>query len=296
MTDLGDFESFDEESDDPTDSQSTADGDGTTDDPPSDDAEVIDDSGFEPYEVAPAGTDHGIGTISVSQGLRVAEDGDDTELKAFITTGNRDSVRLGKYLLVPYPDDELLFCRITALEYAQEFQADDATEIHARRAMRRSEFEERDYKFVAALDPVAVLFQDGDELKRRMTDRVPKPGAVVTEATDASQIKTGLKIPEAGVFLGHLSVGGEKVRTGAEPPTIDYRLKDDYGDGDPLLFRHTLVAGWTTAGRRGPRWFRSIRRTSTPKGPTTTTRSGTAIADASSERESRSAGTTTRSR
>jgi len=235
---------------------------------PSDAAETdgsSDDVAFERYDAAPAGQDRGIGAIAVSQGLRVAEDGDDTSLRAYVTTGNRDTVRLGKYLLVPYPDDELLFSRITALEYAQEFQTDDATEIHARRAMRRDEFEERDYKFVASLDPLAVLFEDesagGSEtggsdageddgdLKRRMVDRVPKPGAVVAEATDPDQIKTGLKIPADGIFLGHLSVGGEKVRTAAQPPTIDYRLRDDYDHGDPLVFRHTLVAGGTGSGK-----------------------------------------------
>ncbi|MFB6252854.1 MAG: helicase HerA domain-containing protein [Halobellus sp.] len=212
---------------------------------------------FESYDASPAGQDRGLGAIAVSQGLRVAEDGDETTLRAYVTTDNRDAVRLGKYLLVPYPDDELLFAKITALEYAQEFQTDDATEIHARRAMRRDEFEERDYKFVAELDPLAVLFENGDpnvvdddaSLKRRMVDRVPKPGAVVTEATDPDQIKTGLKIPGDGIFLGHLSVGGEKVRTAARPPTIDYRLRDDYADGDPLIFRHTLVAGGTGSGK-----------------------------------------------
>ncbi|AUX10435.1 ATPase AAA [Halalkaliarchaeum desulfuricum] len=220
-------------------------------------------SSFQRYAMEPVGDDAGLGTISVSQGLRVAEDGDETTLRAFITTGNRESVRIGTYLLVPYPDDERLFCRITALEYAQEFQSDDATEIHARRQMRRDEFEERDYKFTATLEPVAVLFEDesdsskgadgssdeGPELKRRMTDRVPKPGAVVREATDATDIKTGLNIPEEGVFLGHLSVGGEKIRTAAEPPTVDYRIADDYADGDPLVFRHTLVAGGTGSGK-----------------------------------------------
>jgi len=137
--------------------------------------------------------------------------------------------------------------------------------------MRRDDFEERDYKFVASLAPLAVLFEDqsaaaadvedggtavgtnttdpDEELKRRMVDRVPKPGAVVAEATDPAQIKTGLAIPAEGIFLGHLSVGGEKVRTAARPPTIDYRLRDDYDDGDPLVFRHTLVAGGTGSGK-----------------------------------------------
>ncbi len=224
-----------------------------------------DDSGaaveYERYDADPAGRDRGLGAIAVSQGLRVAEDGDDTSLRAYVTANNRETVRLGKYLLVPYPDDELLFARITALEYAQEFRTDDATEIHARRAMRRDDFEERDYKFVASLEPLAVLFEDRDDdaaaavggdassLKRRMVDRVPKPGAVVAEATDPDQIKTGLDIPGEGIFLGHLAVGGETVRTAATPPTIDYRLRDGDDGGEPLVFRHTLVAGGTGSGK-----------------------------------------------
>ncbi|WP_138004401.1 ATP-binding protein [Halalkalirubrum salinum] len=207
------------------------------------------DDRFESYDAEPIGMDSGIGALSVTHGLRVAEDGEETALRAFVTVGNRDAVRIGKYLLIPYPDNETLFCRITSLEYAQEYHADDATEIHARRAMRRDDFEERDYKFMAELEPIAVLYDDGGELKRRMTDRVPKPGAIVRQARDSAQIKTGLKIPEDGIFLGHLSVGGEKVRTAAEPPTIDYRLKNDYDSGDPLVFRHTLIAGGTGSGK-----------------------------------------------
>ncbi|MEA1929994.1 MAG: DUF87 domain-containing protein, partial [Euryarchaeota archaeon] len=218
------------------------------------DPEPDPDDEFQEYSVTVDGEDVGLGALSVAQGLRVSEEADDTTLRAFVVTGNRDSVRLGKYLLVPYPDDETLFCRIVGLEYAQEFQADDATEIHVRRMMRQSGIEERDYKFMAELEPVAVLYKDYDEngeaeLKRRMTDRVPKPGANVAEATDSAEIKTGLKIPSEGVFLGHLSVGGEKVKTAASPPTIDYRLKDDYDSGDPLVFRHTLVAGGTGSGK-----------------------------------------------
>jgi DNA helicase HerA-like ATPase len=246
--DLGDFTDYvgDDQGGDGSSAAGGTDGDATTADGAED---AADETSFERYGAEPAGADDGIGTVSVSQGLRVSQDGDETTLRAFITTGNRDGVRLGSYLLVPYPDDEVLFCSIAALEYAQEFQSDDATEIHARRQMRRESFEERDYKFMAELEPVAVIYEESGELKRRMTDRVPKPGALAREATDEEQIKTGLKIPGDGVFLGHLSVGGEKVRTAAEPPTVDYRVKDDYADGDPLVFRHTLVAGGTGSGK-----------------------------------------------
>ncbi|PGF15279.1 AAA family ATPase [Natrinema sp. CBA1119] len=204
---------------------------------------------FEPTTVEPSGDDVGIGAICVSQGLRVDEDGEETTLRAYVTRGNRSSIRIGSYLLAPYPDGETLFCRITGLEYSQQYHADDATEIHARRAMRTDEIDESDYKFVASLEPVAVLYDDDGELKRRMTDRVPKPQTVIRQADDTEEIKTGLKMPDDGVFLGHLSVGGEKVRTAATPPTIDYRLKDDYDAGDPLVFRHSLIAGGTGSGK-----------------------------------------------
>ncbi|WP_254822011.1 ATP-binding protein [Haloglomus halophilum] len=254
-SDLGDFASFtpDDEGDgaDDTDagggSAGAENGAATEADAGSgagDDAER-----FDEMAATPAGSDEGLGTLSASEGLVISEDERDTRMKAYVTVNNRSRVRIGKYLVAPYPDGELLFSRITALEYAQEFRSDDATEIHARRAMRQDAADERDYKFMATLEPLSVLYREGGELRRRMADRVPRPETVVREATDETEIKTGLKIPEDGVFLGHLAVGGEKVRTGASPPTVDYRLSDSYDSGDPLVFRHALVAGGTGSGK-----------------------------------------------
>ncbi|MFC4408239.1 ATP-binding protein [Haloarchaeobius iranensis] len=249
MTDLGDFGDFDGGDDGDGSSAGASGGsEAAADDAGGDESAAREDE-FEPLDVSPRGSDRGIGTIAVSEGLQICEREEDTQLRAYVTTGNRPSVRIGSYLLVPYPDGERLFCRITGLEYAQAFHADDATEIHARRAMRRDGIDEADYKFMATLEPMAVLFEQDGELTRRMVDRVPKPETVVREAADTSEIKTGLKMPEDGVFIGHLSVGGETVTTNAEPPTIDYRLKDDYDSGDPLVFRHTLVAGGTGSGK-----------------------------------------------
>jgi hypothetical protein len=70
---------------------------------------------FEESSITSTGTDVGIGTIPASQGLKIAEEGDDTEIQASITASNRSDIRLGKYLLLSYPDDEKLFCRITGL-------------------------------------------------------------------------------------------------------------------------------------------------------------------------------------
>lgn len=204
---------------------------------------------FEQPDFETAGEDRGLGVLSVARGLRIDETGDETALEAYITADNRSEVRVGMYLLVPYPDGELLFCRIGGLEYAHEFHTDDATELQARRAMRESAIDEVDYKFLATLDPVAILYEDNETLNRRMADRVPKPKTIVRPATDDAEIKTGLNIPESGVFMGHLAVGGQRVKTAAKPPTIDYRLLDTYETGDPLIFRHLLVAGGTGSGK-----------------------------------------------
>ncbi|MFB6112179.1 MAG: helicase HerA domain-containing protein, partial [Halobacteriaceae archaeon] len=204
---------------------------------------------FRESDVAAAGAPEALGVLAVSEGLRITEEGEDTSLRAYVTTDRRDGVRIGSYVIAEYHDGELLFGRVTGLEYVQAFAADDATEIHARRAMRTTDIDEADYKFIAELEPVAVVFEQDGELTRRMPDRVPRPETVVREADDVARIKTGLNIPSNGVFLGHLAVGGERIRTGASPPTIDYRLRDEYAAGDPLVFRHTLVAGGTGSGK-----------------------------------------------
>ena len=252
MTDLGDFENYDrddpDDEDTATDTAATDTASATTGTEASTDQ--ASDDGFERPALSDVATGEGIGTLAASHGLRISEEDGDTGICAYVTTDNRHDIRLGKYVLADYPDGESLFCRIGALEYGHRFGGDDANEIHARRAMREdSTVQEDDYRFVADLDPIAVIYDDGGDLKRRAPDRVPRPETIVRDARDTQQIKTALKIPEDGVFLGHLAVGGEKVRTAATPPTIDYRVKDDYEAGDPLVFRHTLVAGGTGSGK-----------------------------------------------
>ncbi len=198
-------------------------------------------TGFESMDVE-ASKPEGLGVVCAGDGIAV---GDDPRLTAYVTVGNREDVRVGRYLVVPYPDDEVLLTRVDELRYAQQFENDDATEIQARRAMKNDGVEEADYKFLAELEPVSVV--SGDD--RRMPDRLPKPNARVERATDKEAMKTGLDIPSDGIFVGHLAVGGRKVQTSASPPSIDYRLRDEYGGAEPLIFRHVLVAGGTGSGK-----------------------------------------------
>ncbi|TGC07244.1 ATP-binding protein [Methanolobus halotolerans] len=182
--------------------------------------------------------------------LEITEAG--ARITGYITTTRRRDIRLGTYVIVPYGDEDL-FARIWKLQYLQEYVVDDATEIHSRRMLRFNHTDEVDYKFLAYLDPICILYEQstskGSILARRMGDRIPRPNTPIMPVTEKMKIQTGLNIPEEGIFLGHLSVGGELVKTHAVPPTVPYYLRNDYAMGDPLIFRHMLVCGSTGTGK-----------------------------------------------
>ncbi len=197
-----------------------------------------------------------IGTLTVREGLRLSVDSESNRLETYVLPAHRERVRLRSYVVVPLPETTAespahLFCRVEELSYGLEFATDDATAIHASRAMDREGIDERDYKFIASLRPMATLLgdvTDAEELRRRIPDTLPKPDSTVRQAVYDPEIKAGLKLPHEGLFIGHLAVGGELVRTAARPPTVDYRLRDRDVD-DPLVFRHVLVAGGTGSGK-----------------------------------------------
>lgn len=201
-------------------------------------------------------TPRALGTLTVREGLRISEEADGDRIEAYITPEHRDDIRLRSYVTVPLVTDagltESLFCRIESLRYGHEFATDDATAVHSQRAMARDEIDERDYKFIASLRPIATLVGDVtgevDDLDRRQPDRLPKPDTTVREAVYDAELKRGLKLPGEGLFVGHLAVGGETVRTAGRSQTVDYRLRDATAT-DPLVFRHLLVAGGTGSGK-----------------------------------------------
>jgi len=215
-----------------------------------DEYEIPDASVPSPDDVNNAGGNaFGIITTGIEP-LEITESG--ARLTGYISTSHRQDVRLGTYVVVPYGDEDL-FARIWKLQYLQEFEVDDATEIHSRRMLRSNTTAEVDYKFLAFLDPICILYdrKSGNDpgLTRRMADRIPRPNTPILPVTDKAKIQTGLNIPKEGIFMGHLSVGGELVKTHAVPPTVPYYLRNDYLLGDPLVFRHLLVCGSTGTGK-----------------------------------------------
>lgn len=208
-------------------------------------------SDFEEYDI-PKYTeeddkDEALGIITTGiETLEITEQG--ANITGYINSDKRKNVRLGTYVIVPY-GEENLFARIWKIQYKQEFEVDDATEIHSRRVLKSNEIDEADYKFLSYLDPICILYYHNNDLFRRMSDRIPHPNTPILPVKDKIKIQTGLNIPREGVFLGHLSVGGEIIKTHAEPPTVPYYLRNDYSLGDPLIFRHMLICGSTGTGK-----------------------------------------------
>ncbi|WNY26008.1 ATP-binding protein [Methanolapillus millepedarum] len=191
---------------------------------------------------------YGIVTTGVEP-LQIDETG--ANIIGYISASEREQIRLGGYVTIPYKNENL-FGKISKLEYRQEFTVDDATEIHSRRMLekeKRREINEEDYKLLALIDPICILYEKQNQLLRRMADRIPKPNTPILPVTDKKMVQTGLNIPKEGIFLGHLSVGGELVKTESKPSTVAYYLKNDYSTGDPLIFRHMLVCGSTGTGK-----------------------------------------------
>ena len=201
-----------------------------------------------PAESSSQGTsDEAFGIITTGiEPLEITESG--ATITGYINTEKRRDVRLGTYVIVPYGEEDL-FARIWKMQYKQEFAVDDATEIHSRRMLRSNTTDEVDYKFLAYLDPICILYSRNNGLARRMSDRIPRPNTPILPVKDKMKIQTGLNIPREGIFLGHLSVGGEVVKTHAVPPTVPYYLRNDYSMGDPLMFRHMLICGSTGTGK-----------------------------------------------
>ncbi|MDV0445156.1 hypothetical protein MmiAt1_07130 [Methanimicrococcus sp. At1] len=196
---------------------------------------------------------YGIVTTGVEP-IEIAGTG--SKIIGYIAAGQRENVRLGTYVIVPY-ENENLFGKLTKLQYRQEFTVDDATEIHSSRMLsnKRADLSRRiieeDYKLLAQIDPICILYEKNQKegLQRRMADRIPKPNTPILPVFDKEMVQTGLNIPKEGIFLGHLSVGGELVKTHSVPPTVAYYLRNDYSSGDPLIFRHMLVCGSTGTGK-----------------------------------------------
>ncbi len=198
-------------------------------------------------------TDGEIGHVLASEEIHVTRG--DYNVNTFVTTGQRDGVRIGDYVQIPYPDSgDELFSVIDGLRYEPYTELDDKSDTH-NQISKSHELDESEFVLIAELEPIAILRQQSEGLARGIVNRIPKPNTPVSLSREDEYLRTGLNIPQEGIFAGYLSVGGEAMTIDGDDfpyyiqnPGID----PDTGaveDGEPAVFRHTLVAGSTGAGK-----------------------------------------------
>jgi len=194
-----------------------------------------------------------VGHVLASEEIRVARD--EYNVNAYVTTRKRDDVRVGDYVEIPYPGgDDGLFSAIDGLRYEPYTELDDKSDTHNIISKSRA-LDESEYVLVAELDPIAILRDQGEELERGIVNRIPKPNTPVSLSRDDEHLRTGLNIPQEGIFAGYLSVGGDRMEIDGDP--FPYYIQNsgidpDTGkveDGEPAVFRHALVAGSTGTGK-----------------------------------------------
>ena len=198
-------------------------------------------------------SDGEVGHVLASEEIRVTRS--EYNVNAFVTTGQRDEVRVGDYVQIPYPDDDdELFAVVDGLRYEPYTELDDKSDTHNQISKYR-QLDESEFVLVAELEPIAIVRQQEDGLERGIVNRIPKPNTPVNLSRDDDYLRTGLNIPHEGIFAGYLSVGGEVMTIDGEEfpyyiknPGIDSETGDEE-DGEPAIFRHTLVAGSTGAGK-----------------------------------------------
>jgi hypothetical protein len=195
-----------------------------------------------------------LGHILASEKIQVSRQ--DYQINGFIRTGQRESIRLSDYVQIPYPDDDSeLFAVTDRLRYEPYTDFDDKSDAHNRITSYR-DLDESEYVLVAEMEPLAILRNVGtDDIESAVVNRIPKPNAPVRLSRDEDCLRTGLGIPSEGIFAGWLSVGGDEMEvaddqfpyylsnSGIDPETGEVE------DGEPAVFRHTLIAGSTGKGK-----------------------------------------------
>jgi len=209
---------------------------------------------------APFGADEGqrIGHVT-AQDEPIVVDREESCVRVFVDSDTRESVRLGDYLRVPYPagpgadhPTAMLVGVIARLEYETVADITDK-----RDGGYHNPPGEQSFAYVARIDPISTVEFDSsdadDPLRQATVDKPPKPGADAYLVENEAFLRTALRIPHDGAFVGHMAVSGDRIPSEDDP--LPYYLfnpnaTDENEDaGEPTVFRHLQVAGSTGQGK-----------------------------------------------
>lgn len=184
-----------------------------------------------------------IGRIAISDELSVSMV--DSKIELYVPENRRDRVAVGEYVVIPCEYvKQKIFANIEKLSYRKRDAIDDMSEVHI--LVNADEIGEDEYIEVATLNPISMISDLGRPAEVR---HIPKPNTIVRRVTSEDEVKTGLDLPEDGLFLGYVAVNGERIEVSGGLPIPYYLRNDPEKTGDPLIFTHVLIAGMSGRGK-----------------------------------------------
>jgi hypothetical protein len=199
----------------------------------------------------PSMDEHEIGRVAIPRELFLSRSESHIEIYVPLVPGEddpnsrRNQVAVGDYVVIPLGyRNEKIFGVIEKIQYTKRSSLDDTSEVHA--LVEADRIDEKEYIQTALVEPLS-MFADNDP-KAQEVRFIPKPNSIARRAASEEEVKLGLNLPDDGIFLGYVAVGGERITVQGGFP-IPLYLRNDAEKGDPLVFTHSLIAGMSGRGK-----------------------------------------------
>jgi len=201
-----------------------------------------------------------IGHIAAAQtGLKIGRE--ENIINGTIHPNERERVQVGDYVRVPYyiPDrnkkDSEIDVKIQLLASIESLKYQ--TELEDQRYTTADNFGSEQYQYFAELNPISLIKlkdnwdSEQEPFEGEFVSTPPKPTVRMDKVIENEFLRCGLDIPKEGIYVGDMSVNGNRVPDKDDP--LEYYLfnptEDTNYTGEPSIFRHVLVAGSTGTGK-----------------------------------------------
>jgi Cdc6-like AAA superfamily ATPase len=195
-----------------------------------------------------------LGYVDVHEGLKVCRENRNSSVWFYINRKKRSTVTTGSYVQSKYSFqtsdgyDQYFLGIVDEIMYTNVNHDTQPSEG----ANRDREFDQRDHRCWARVDPLTVIVVDPDSNKpqsSRVVDMTPQPNSPVHFCEDESYLRTGLNISSQGLTIGHLARNGSLIPDESNPLTLNIPNPGAQESGESALFRHTLISGSTGKGK-----------------------------------------------
>lgn len=194
--------------------------------------------------------------VAENTGLKIGHN--ETMVFAVIHPNQMDNIELGDYVRVPYyqPNESHNKQSIEHQLLASVSSISHNTILDDRQYTGSETYGVEQYQHIARLDPLSLISVSDSEDKlyeSEFVSKPPTPTVRIDKVNDKEFLRSGLEIPDTGIYVGDMAVNGNRVPSVDNP--LEYYLfnpnETDYADpsGEPSIFRHVLVSGSTGTGK-----------------------------------------------